>query len=66
MISYLEKNEKNQKRQRTDFHSIADLKEESSSSKRDQEKLTPRERISIDGTPSVLLNNSIDFEPTKE
>ena len=40
MVSMIEKN---QKRQRTDFHSIADLKEESSSSKRDQDRNTPGE-----------------------
>ena len=61
MVSYFEKNEKNQKKQRTDFHRSADLQEEdSSSSKRDIERLTPS------GTPSVLLNNSIDIEPSKE
>ena len=56
----------NQKRQqRTDFHSIADLKEESSSSKRDLERNTPRDKISNDGMPSVLINNSYEFEPIK-
>ena len=63
ILSMLEKNQKRQ--QRTDFHSIADLKEESSSSKRDLERNTPRDKISNDGMPSVLINNSYEFEPNR-
>ena len=45
----------------------AELREESSSSKQErQNRSTPVERISVDGTPSVLLNNSYEFELAKK
>ena len=53
------------KRKRTDFHGTNELKEETSSSNKKNERMTPADGASADGAPSVLLNASMEAAPPK-